>query len=74
MFTIELNNKSNFFRVKYIENLIARFITASLSLEGLSELQDDPTYALNFYYQNLLIFIQRIIKFCMKKSRRVKRL
>lgn len=51
MFTIELNNKSNFFRVKYIENLIARFITASLSLEGLSELQDDPTYALNFYYQ-----------------------
>lgn len=51
MFTVELNNKNNFFRVKYIENLITRFITASLSLEGLSELQDDPTYALNFYYQ-----------------------
>lgn len=51
MFTIELNNKNNFFRVKYIENLITRFITASLSLEGLSELQDDSTYALNLYDQ-----------------------
>ena len=44
MFTVELDNKN-------IDNLIARFITASLSLEGLSELQDDPTYALNFYHQ-----------------------
>jgi hypothetical protein len=51
MFTFELNDKNNFFRVKYIENMISRFITSSLSLEGLSDLLDDPTFALNLYYQ-----------------------
>lgn len=51
MFTVELDNRNNFFRIKYIENLITRFITASLSLEGFSDLQNDPVQALNLYYQ-----------------------
>lgn len=51
MFTIELDNRNSFFRIKYIENLITRFITASLSLEGFSDVQNDPIQALNLYYQ-----------------------
>ena len=51
MLFAELTDKNNFFRKKYIENLINRFINASLKIEEIDDDLANTRQALNIFYQ-----------------------
>ena len=51
MLFAELTDKKNFFRKKYIENLINRFVNASLKIEEIDEDLANTKQALNIFYQ-----------------------
>lgn len=51
MLFTEFNEKLNFFRKKYIKNLINRFTNASLAIEEITEDLSSTKQALNIFYQ-----------------------
>ncbi|MGM9850383.1 MAG: Fic family protein [Bacilli bacterium] len=51
MLFAELTDKNNFFRKKYVENLINRFINASLTMENIDDDLANTIQALNIFYQ-----------------------
>ena len=51
MLFAELTDKNNFFRKKYVENLINRFINASLNIENINDDLANTIQALNIFYQ-----------------------
>jgi len=51
MLFAELTDRNNFFRKKYIENLINRFVNASLKIEEIDDDLANTVQALNIFYQ-----------------------
>lgn len=51
MLFAELTDKNNFFRKKYIQNLINRFTNASLNVENIDDDLANTVQALNLFYQ-----------------------